>query len=473
MPITTTLPTITRNDSATDDSAANTAVYHTSREQSPSDGLALTILAMCCGASLSAISCAILRYQQDSPKEPLRMQFIKYDEVVVPHQVRSSIFNLLRTHPSHNHAEAVVHSVLGHMFSTASKCFRGNHKIPLESIDLIASQANSIPASTIPSAPATPSRTDPALDSWTAVIAEETGITTTTCVVETRRPVNTGNPSAGVPLDSLLLRHPTKFRACLTINDVLNITIVPPSQSENNMVPPSTICGPGTMLINYAMRYVTCNQLEHDHDGSYGAQGRVDSKIVDRFLSAHDYMGRVPPMEMAMVMFGQHEAQGLIDECLFLGLSEHDTIATITRVTAENMVRQYRRLMAAFCPAHTFDEIFICGPGARNTNILDYLKEVLPEHIVTRPLDDVGIPGDAKDAVCCAQLGLETLLLHASLQDGPLFEDQRHTAPGRVARGRNWAALREQVLRFCEGKKVPPVQRVVIEREANSELGDQ
>lgn len=87
-----------------------------------------------------------------------------------------------------------------------------------------------------------------------------------------------------------------------------------------------------------AMRYITCNQLEPQHDGSHGAQGLVSRKIVDQFLSLRDYMGRPPLMEMARELFGQHETQDLIDECLFLGLLEHDTIATITRVTVDNMV---------------------------------------------------------------------------------------------------------------------------------------
>lgn len=77
MAITTTLPVITRNDSATDHSAAKMAVQHASKAQSPSQGLVLTVLAMCCGASLGSVGCAVLRYQQDSPKEPLRMQFVK------------------------------------------------------------------------------------------------------------------------------------------------------------------------------------------------------------------------------------------------------------------------------------------------------------------------------------------------------------------------------------------------------------
>lgn len=69
--------------------------------------------------------------------------------------------------------------------------------------------------------------------------------------------------------------------------------------------------------------------------------------------------------------------------------------------------------MAPFCPAHTVDEAFIYGPGARNKNILEYLKEEFPKDIVTRLLDDVSIPRDVKDAVCCAQLStaLSTLTL--------------------------------------------------------------
>jgi 1,6-anhydro-N-acetylmuramate kinase len=70
---------------------------------------------------------------------------------------------------------------------------------------------------------------------------------------------------------------------------------------------------------------------------------------------------------MAAEMFGDHEAQHLIDECLALKLCGADMIATITRITAHNILKQYRRaLEELFPPDQRVDELFICGRGARN-----------------------------------------------------------------------------------------------------------
>ena len=110
-------------------------------------------------------------------------------------------------------------------------------------------------------------------------------------------------------------------------------------------------------------------------------------------------------------MFGDHEAQQLIDECLYSNMSEIDTLATITRITAQNILKQYRRLLQLFFqPDQEVDELFIGGRSARNSNIIDYLKSELPESVITKPLSDIGIPGDAQEAVCYAHLGLEAVL---------------------------------------------------------------
>jgi hypothetical protein len=60
-------------------------------------------------------------------------------------------------------------------------------------------------------------------------------------------------------------------------------------------------------------------------------------------------------------MFGDHEAQQLIDECLYSNMSEIDTLATVTRITAQNILKQYRRLLQLFFqPDQQVDELFIC-----------------------------------------------------------------------------------------------------------------
>ena len=364
-----------------------------------------------------------------------------------------------------------VQNMLGHMLSTSVKCFCKNHDIPIESIDLVAARADSLPPSVLPaSGTYSESETTPALRSWTTVIATETGTTAVTNYPRMGRPTNPSGSPPEASIDSLFMQHPTKVRVCLTINNLLYISIIPPSESTVSDALPSTDCGPGTLFIDYAMRYSTSNSFEHDRDGSYGARGNINNSVVDTFLARHDYASRTPPMSIAVEMFGHHEAQELIDECLFLGMSDLDTIATMTRITAENMVRQYRRLLSTHLPPeHKVDEIFVCGPGAQNTAIVDYLEAVLPEEVITRPLDDIGIPGDAKDAVWCAQLGLETALRCASLEHTPTEAEQYTVLSGIVVRGVRWKEIKDRVVKFSGGKSFPAVSRVVVDRDDSSD----
>jgi 1,6-anhydro-N-acetylmuramate kinase len=61
-------------------------------------------------------------------------------------------------------------------------------------------------------------------------------------------------------------------------------------------------------------------------------------------------------------------SQALIDECLNRGGSQYDTLATITRITAENIVRQYRNFGLKEAFEQSVD-IWMCGGGPLNLSI--------------------------------------------------------------------------------------------------------
>lgn len=46
-------------------------------------------------------------------------------------------------------------------------------------------------------------------------------------------------------------------------------------------------------------------------------------------------------------------------------------------------------------------ELFLCGGGARNPNIADFLRAAFPGTAV-RMLADAGVPGDTKEAITFA-----------------------------------------------------------------------
>jgi 1,6-anhydro-N-acetylmuramate kinase len=268
-------------------------------------------------------------------------------------------------------------------------------------------------------------------------------------------------------MDRVFLQHPVKVRACLNIDELANISFIPASTTNGTRTTLSRNAGPGNLFINYAMQYCTANNQSEDAEGEYAADGTIDQPIVDHFLDSHDYLHLTPPLHIAREMFGDHEAQRLIDECLYADLCDADTVATITRITAQNILKQYRRLLEAFFPeGQVVDELFICGPGARNANIVDYLETELPESVITRPLDDVGIPGDANEALCYAHLALEAVLGQATRSDG----EDKGTREGadeeaviaRITCGENWDAFAERVRQFSGGKQLRATRDVKI-----------
>ncbi|KAK7178086.1 zinc finger protein ADR1 [Paraphaeosphaeria sporulosa] len=216
---------------------------------------------------------------------------------------------------------------------------------------------------------------------------------------------STMSPTAGIPgmLNHLLLQHPEKFRVCATINELLHITIIPPAGDGQTIPPSSSICGPGTMFIDYAMRYAACNRVKKNNNSYFPSRGTVNQNVVRRFFKVNDYSTRLPPLHIATEIFGPMKRK-----------VHHHTYH------GRNIVRQYKRLAAAHCLKDSkIDELFICGPGAQNMAVVDYVEEELPDELTTRPLDEIGIPGEAKEAICCALLGLETILKFAAAADRP------------------------------------------------------
>ncbi|PVI01628.1 hypothetical protein DM02DRAFT_613556 [Periconia macrospinosa] len=422
----------------------------------------LTVLGLSVGASLSSVGCTLVRYRQDKSKNPIHATILLYDEIAVPRQIQSSIFALLRENRTNLHTMLQVHESLGQMLASAVRCLCKNHNISTKSIDLISAQADSY--SDLVLHLSWPTSINLRSSSWIVALGREIEIPTVTNITGTQRPSGQSNSAAYVSISRLLLQHPAKFRVCLTINDLVNITLIPPL----NISTPSTIpklvsqyCGPGTLFTDYAMRYVSHNEIQTDHDGNYGACGTVNYSAVNHFLSNHHDSVRMPSMKIAFEMFGQHAAQSLIDDCVFLDMSARDTVATITYITAQNIVINYHRLLDTFFPNQKVDELFVCGLGANNMNVMDHLKTALPDTII-KSLEDIGIPGNANYSLGCAQLGFETLLGH-TIDDVPvqMKEQEQQVLSGFMSKGNRWEETEKKLLKFREGNKTLSVQDVV------------
>ncbi|KAF2869048.1 Anhydro-N-acetylmuramic acid kinase, partial [Massariosphaeria phaeospora] len=406
--------------------------------------LDVKVLGVSSGLALDTIDCAIVHYRQATLDSPLHMKLIQHDEAPVLASVRMPILNLLLKFKASPYSMGQINELAGQMFSTAIKSFLDKHEIPPSTIDITSAQADALP----PLGTRGKDGSGSQYPGWGTVIARDTAMTT---VIDFRMPHHQQNRQRHALVElttGTLLRHPVHLRACLNIDHIANLCFVRPASNGAAM---ASDCGPGTMFIDYAMRYCTSNQLQNDHDGTWGAQGTSNDSVVNHFMQSHDYFNRAPPARMVAEMFGEHEAQALIDECLFRNMSDRDIVATMTRITAANLVRQLKKWIAALnapAPAQKI-ELFLCGAGARNPHIVDYLTAHTADIVAMQSWEDIGIRSGAKKAVCAAQLGLEALLDAAVRERG-----ERPTAarPGRVegsiAKAKRWDEAVEKVVRF-------------------------
>lgn len=207
--------------------------------------------------------------------------------------------------------------------------------------------------------------------------------------------------------------------------------------------------------------------MEYDRDGKWGAVGTVDQEIVDDYLRTLPYFSLPPPKTTGRELFGDQQAHELIQVCEAKGLSKEDTIATITRITAQAAIEAYRT-WGPKRPDGTLDvaEVYMCGGGAYNPNIWKYMQEQLrPDGVRFTMLDEAGVGGGAKEAVTFAFQGMEAIL------GRPLVVPQRVetdtlTVVGKVSPGRNYRELLRKSVAFgghIPGEYLPEVREMVLE----------
>lgn len=188
--------------------------------------------------------------------------------------------------------------------------------------------------------------------------------------------------------------------------------------------------GPGNVLIDAAMRILTNGEQHYDNNGSLGRKGAADinKTIVDEYLENEPYFGLAPPKTTGRELFSDDVARGLVEKMQSLNMSSEAIIATVTRITAESIARAYKEFALPHIGGgdKKIHEIYICGGGVYNPNILEHLQSRFPDSKVLK-LDDAPtkLAPNAKEAVMFALLGY----LSVCGRTVPLAGDSESTEP--------------------------------------------
>jgi anhydro-N-acetylmuramic acid kinase len=144
-----------------------------------------------------------------------------------------------------------------------------------------------------------------------------------------------------------------------------------------------------------------------DRGGAVARRGRVISAVVTRILEGR-YFSALPPKSCGREQFGAVFVSSFIEQCKKAGATDADVVATATALTAESVMVGYRRFVWAHLGtvaplAKT--EFVVAGGGVKNIALMTMLRERLePLGVKVRLMDELGVPGQAKEGVAFALL---------------------------------------------------------------------
>jgi len=156
------------------------------------------------------------------------------------------------------------------------------------------------------------------------------------------------------------------------------------------------------MVIDYLAH--TFFSMPYDPAGEIARTGEISQELLDIVLE-HSFFNEPPPKSTGREEFGREFSERFMGRAQDLALRPEAIIATATELTAVSILKNLNHYVS---PELNLDEIIVSGGGAHNR----FLMERLAEHahpVVVLSLDELGIPADAKEAVCFAVLANETL----------------------------------------------------------------
>jgi anhydro-N-acetylmuramic acid kinase len=326
-----------------------------------------------------------------------KIRLLAFDTFAYPAGLRRQVLDLCR--PESARLDDICHHnfVLGEVFADAVIKLCSKSDISLGSIDLIGSHGQTIyhqPSGRRYSGKTIRSTLQIGEPS---VIAQRTGVTT----IADFRPRDMAAGGQGAPLvpyaDYVLFKHKKLTRAIQNIGGIANVTFLPGGCTQDDIIAFDT--GPGNMVIDDIIRFISDGGKRYDAGGKMAARGRVDKRLLDELLR-HPFFRRHPPKSTGREEF----AEWIYQRVGRKSLADADIVATVTALTAKSIAQAYRRFLKVMP-----DELILCGGGSHNRALVEMLHAELPD-VKMLSTDDFGISVDAREAVSFAILAWATIM---------------------------------------------------------------
>ena len=235
-------------------------------------------------------------------------------------------------------------------------------------------------------------------------IAVQTGIITITDF----RQKHIAAGGEGAPLavygDYFIFGKHGEHRIMLNMGGIANFTYLPADMNPSGVFVTDT--GPGNTLLD-AFTRIHFPGLAYDKDAHIATQGIVHQDLLTQ-LQKQSFFEQEFPKTTGPELFNVAYVQAAQVAAHCVGLSPEDLLATLTRFSAVTIAGAIKQATVNSEVRLNDFAIYMSGGGAHNPLLVTWLKELLPCRFFKT--DDIGISGDAKEAVLFAILANETIV---------------------------------------------------------------
>ncbi len=304
----------------------------------------------------------------------------------IPEPTQQAIHSLTLSGPDEIDRLGALHTELGELFAAAALAVLRKGKLTPQDVRAIGSHGQTVRHRPTGKFPFSLQLGNP------SVIAEHTGITT---VADFRaRDIAAGGQ--GAPLAPAF--HHYAFhshnhrRAIVNIGGIANVTYLPADSAQPVL---GFDTGPGNTLLDaWARQHLG---KTHDEAGQWAASGHLSDALLENLL-ADTYFATPPPKSTGREQFHLDWFMQKIPA----GIRPQDVQATLAELTARSIADAIRR----FLP--TCDEVFVCGGGAYNDDLMQRLRQRL-KPLPLAATEALGLAPDWVEATAFAWLAHQTL----------------------------------------------------------------
>lgn len=354
------------------------------------------IIGLMSGTSLDGLDIALCKISGSGFNTKVSLeafQTIDYDE-----NIKNKIKEIFAKDTINFPYLAMLNEWIGLLHGDMINSFLKNHKIESAYVDAIASHGQ-----TVMHAPKHQHKKEGFPNATLQIgdgdhIAVNTGIIT----VSDFRQKHLAAGGEGAPLavygDYLIFSQAGEDRIMLNMGGIGNFTYLPGDGDASKVFVTDT--GPGNTLMDAFMK--KHYHMPYDKNAEIASKGKINSRLLAS-LKSHYFFSLKYPKTTGPEVFNLQYVQQALESEMFNDIALEDIMATLNRLSAETITDAIRDVIGT-----QHFQLYVSGGGAHNPLLVNTMKTLLPD-CTFHLSDELGISGDAKEAVLFAVLANETI----------------------------------------------------------------